>query len=79
MKTTVQRWGNSLAIRIPKSFAEEIEVGQGDQVEMGISEGRLIIAPKPSNYDLADLVDEIRPSNLHQELETGGAKGKEAW
>ena len=79
MKTTVQRWGNSLAVRIPKSFASEIEVGEGDQVEMAINEGRLVIAPKPISYDLCDLVNKISSSNLHQELAIDGPEGREAW
>jgi antitoxin MazE len=80
MKTMVQRWGNSLALRIPKAFAEEISVREGDEVEMNIAKGRLVVAPRPPrDYRLADLVAGIRPSNLHAEIATGGPQGKEAW
>jgi len=44
LKTLVQRWGNSLALRIPKAFAEEISVREGDEVEMSVAKGRLIVA-----------------------------------
>ena len=47
MKTLVQRWGNSLALRIPKTFAEEISVREGDEVEMNVTKGRLVVAPRP--------------------------------
>jgi len=80
MKTMIQRWGNSLALRIPKSFAREIAVGEGDQVEMNIAKGRLVIAPRaPREYRLEDLVLEIRPGNLHDEVTVDGPRGKEAW
>lgn len=80
MKTLVQRWGNSLALRIPKTFAEEISVREGDEVEMNVAKGRLIIAPRPPrDYHLADLVAEIRPGNLHKEIQAQGPQGREAW
>ena len=80
MKTLVQRWGNSLALRIPKAFAEEISVREGDEVEMSVAKGRLVIAPRPAReYHLADLVAEIRSNNLHGELATGKPQGNEVW
>ena len=80
MKTLVQRWGNSLALRIPKVFAEEISVREGDEVEMTVAKGRLVVAPRPArDYPLADLVAGIRSSNLHAEITTGNPQGKEVW
>ena len=80
MKTMIQRWGNSLALRIPKAFAEEISVREGDEVEMNITRGRLVVAPRPPrDYRLADLVAKIRPGNLHREITTDAPRGKETW
>ena len=80
MKTMIQRWGNSLALRIPKTFAEEISVREGDEVEMNVTKGRLMIAARPPRaYHLADLVAEIRPGNLHKEIVTDGPQGREVW
>ena len=80
MKTQVQRWGNSVALRIPKTFAEEISVREGDEVEMNVARGRLVIAPHPPrNYHLADLVAEIRPGNRHKEIVVQGPQGQEVW
>ncbi len=80
MKTVVQRWGNSLALRIPKTFAEEISVREGDEVEMNVSKGRLVVAPRPPrDYHLADLVAGIRPGNLPKEIVTGKPQGNEVW
>ncbi|HEX5218371.1 MAG TPA: AbrB/MazE/SpoVT family DNA-binding domain-containing protein [Verrucomicrobiae bacterium] len=80
MKTLVQRWGNSLAVRIPKTFAEEISVREGDEVEMNVTKGRLVVAPRPPrDYHLADLVAGIRRGNLHKEVITGPSQGNEVW
>lgn len=80
MKTMVQRWGNSLALRIPKTFAEEISVRAGDEVEMNVTKGRLVVAPRPPrDHHLADLVAGIRPGNLHKEIVTGTPQGNEVW
>ena len=80
MKTMIQRWGNSLALRIPKTFAEEMSVREGDEVEMNVARGRLVVAPRPPrNYHLADLVAKIRPGNRHQEVIVEGPQGGEVW
>jgi len=80
MKTTVQRWGNSLALRIPKTFAEQISVREGDEVEMSVGRGRLVVTPRPPrDYHLADLVAEIRPGNRHREIVVDGPQGGEVW
>lgn len=50
MKTMIQRWGNSLALRIPKSFAQEIAVQEGDEVDLNIAKGRLVVAPCRKKY-----------------------------
>lgn len=76
----IQRWGNSLALRIPKTFAEGISVREGDEVEMNVTRGRLVVAPRPPrDYRLADLVAGIRPGNLHKEIVVPGPQGQEAW
>jgi antitoxin MazE len=80
MKSSIQRWGNSLALRIPKSFAEEIAVGEGDEVEITVQKGRLLVAPRrPREYDLGDMVAEIHPENLHDEILTDRPQGREVW
>jgi len=80
MKARIQRWGNSLALRIPKTFAEGISVCEGDEIEMNVTKGKLVIASRPPrDYRLADLVAGIRPGNLHREIVTGGPQGHEVW
>ena len=79
MKMTIQKWGNSLALRIPSSFARDAHVEKGTQVDLSIAEGRLIIAPVEKSYSLNDLVGEISKRNLHGEVDTGERLGKEIW
>ncbi len=80
MKTRVQRWGNSLAVRIPKSFAEEVGLQQDSPVDLRLSEGTLVLEPSaPPAPSLNDLLRRVRKANLHSEVETGPAQGREAW
>ena len=80
MKVKVQRWGNSLAVRIPKSFAADTRIEQDTEVELSIDKGRLIISPvSPRAITLEELLEGVTPENLHGEFETGPAVGAEAW
>ena len=80
MKTMIQRWGNSLALRIPKAFAREISVAEGDEIELSVVKGRLVVTPRSSaDYSLAELVARIRPGNVHKEVIAGARVGKEVW
>ena len=80
MKTKVQRWGNSLAVRIPKSFAEEVGLMDGSSVELRLVDGGLLVEPaaaRPPSLD--ELLDGVTESNLHAEVDTGPAQGSEVW
>ena len=80
MTAKVLRWGNSLGVRIPKSFAEEAGVTAGSEIDFKVRNGELVIRPlKPPRYSLDQLIKEITLSNLHEEVETGGAVGRETW
>jgi len=77
MTTTVQKWGNSLAVRIPSAVAREIRIENGDAVELRIDRNALTIQPTRPRYRLADLVSRIRPRNRHAEAEWGKSIGRE--
>jgi antitoxin MazE len=80
MKTRIQKWGNSLALRIPKSVAVESQLEQGMLVEVSLLDGKLLVTPlRPPAVTLEDLLQEITPDNLHHEIDTGPAVGNEAW
>ena len=80
MKTRVQKWGNSLALRIPKSFADECGFEKDGAVELSSSEGSLLVKPIAKTLtSLDELLDLISDSNLHGEVNTGTAIGRETW
>lgn len=80
MKTRIQKWGNSLALRIPKSFAAEAGLSENSPVDLALVEGRLVVqAAAPSGPTLEDLVNGITKANRHGEWNTGPAVGNESW
>jgi len=80
MITKVQKWGNSLAVRIPKAFAMEVGLEQNEAVEVSLENGRLVLKPLPRPaLSLADLLSQITEQNLHREIDTGFAQGNDAW
>ena len=80
METKIQKWGNSLGLRIPKSFAKEAGVDEGSAVDLFLEGDRLVIRPmRNDKFRLTDLLSRIREDNLHEEISTGDAVGREAW
>ena len=66
MKTRVQKWGNSLAVRLPKSFAAELDLRDDSPVEMSLEEGGLVIRPdKERTWDLDSLLEKVTDENIH--------------
>lgn len=80
MQTKIQKWGNSLGLRIPKSFAEQAGVEAGSQVDLSVENGELVVRPQSRpKYELKDLLRGIKANNIHREIDIGGAIGREAW
>jgi antitoxin MazE len=80
MKTRVQKWGNSLALRIPKSFAEEAGLRAEAAVELTLVEGALVVqrvTPEPLTLD--QLLLGVTDDNMPSDWDTGPAVGKELW
>ena len=80
MKLKVQKWGNSLALRIPKALAIKANVASGSTVEMSLANGELRIKPiEDQEYTLEELLSGITAENIHEEVSTGIPQGKESW
>ncbi|MSO20591.1 MAG: AbrB/MazE/SpoVT family DNA-binding domain-containing protein [Acidobacteria bacterium] len=80
MRVQVQKWGNSLGLRIPKPFAQDAGVEAGSAVELTISDGRLIVSPvRKRKLRLKDMLAGVKKSNLHGEWDTGKPVGREIW
>lgn len=79
MRARVQKWGNSLALRIPKAAAEACSLENGAEVDLTLEDGRLVVAAIPPRYTLEELLAGVTPENLHGEIGPQGSVGQEAW
>jgi len=80
MKTRVKKWGNSLALRIPKPLAVEVGLEQDSAVEILLVDEELVIRPLSEPlWSLESLLAEVTDENLHREVDTGPAVGHEVW
>lgn len=79
MQTKIQKWGNSLGVRIPRAFAIEARIRPGSAVDISIDKGVLRIRPVVRRYALKDLLVKIRSDNRHSEVSTGRRSGREVW
>ncbi len=77
MTATIQKWGNSLALRIPQAMAKQIQVQEGDAVVLKVGKGGLTVKPAPKPLCLDVLLAQVTPENLHQATEWGVALGRE--
>ena len=80
MQSRIQKWGNSLALRIPKSFAREIGLDNDMSVNVSLEDGKIVIVPiiEPS-LTLERLLEQITEVNIHHEVDTGTPVGNEVW
>jgi antitoxin MazE len=69
--TKVQKWGNSLGIRIPSVIADQVELEQGSEVEMVVENRAIKLIPKKKKPTLAELLAKITPENRHAEIDFG--------
>jgi antitoxin MazE len=80
MSTTLQKWGNSLGIRVPKSIAEQLDFSAGTKVEFDTTGGVLTIRPEKvrrRKYKLSELLKQMKPRHRHGELFRDGPVGRE--
>jgi antitoxin MazE len=80
MRKRVGKWGNSLAVRIPQAFAAEAGLEEDTQVELSLVNGQVVIVPiSEVPLRLEHLLEGVTEENLHDEVTTGPAVGKEVW
>lgn len=77
MKAIVQKWGNSLSFRIPAVWAKNNNIRNGSKVEVIMEKGKIVILPQKKSLD--DMLALVNEENIHSEVYTGYAMGKEAW
>ncbi|MFH0825712.1 MAG: AbrB/MazE/SpoVT family DNA-binding domain-containing protein [Pseudomonadota bacterium] len=80
MRTTVQKWGNSLALRIPKALAGELGLNESSAVDVSVTNGKLVIVPMLERAaTLEEFLAQVTNENLHGEIDAGPATGRETW
>ncbi len=77
MTAAIQKWGNSLALRIPSAVARQMRVENGDAVELSLKSGALTVRAARPRYQLADLVKGMHSGNSHEEVDWGKTEGRE--
>ena len=80
MHVRVRKWGNSLAVRIPKPLAEDAEVKEGTVLNLAVSGGKVVATPvQKRKLSLKQLLAQVNRKNLHGEVDSGGSVGREVW
>lgn len=80
MRTRIQKWGNSLALRVPKSFAVDAGLENQTPVDVTLRDGNIVITPVVEpRFTLTHLLENITPENMHPEVGTGPRAGREEW
>ena len=79
MKTRLQNWGNSLAVRIPKLYAEQLHLNSDSNVELVVSNGSLTVTliPTVPQYNLEEMLSQVTPEQIHGETDSGSPVGRE--
>jgi antitoxin MazE len=78
-QTTVSKWGNSLAVRIPQEIARQARISEGDCLALALQDGAIVLRSTRPRYDLSELVSRINRKNRHGETDWGAPLGKESW
>ena len=79
MQSAIAKWGNSLALRLPRTIAREARLVEGTPVELRVEGERLIVTTSRARYDLPELLKGLRAENRHGETDWGGPHGEETW
>jgi antitoxin MazE len=75
----IVRWGNSMAVRLPKVVLRDAGLQEGDVLEFGTRKGTIVAKPVRRKANLRDLLAKVTPENVHEEIDWGKPRGKEAW
>ncbi len=78
MSVKIQKWGNSLGVRIPKTVIEKVNLSENSEVEIESKNGTIVIFPAKKEYSLDSLLEQITKNNLHTE-EDFKTEGNEVW
>lgn len=78
MSAKIQKWGNSLGVRIPKNIIDIVDLEENSEVDIETKDGVIIIFPKPKKQSLSNLLSQITKNNLHK-ADEDEVEGNEVW
>lgn len=79
MPSVVARWGNSLAVRLPREIAETANLTDGVRVNISVKGERVILESVRPRYELSDLLAQMKPEHRRAEFDWGTPSGGEVW
>jgi antitoxin MazE len=79
MRTRIQKWGNSLALRIPRTLAVDARLEDGTEVDLRVEDGRVVVTAVRGELSLDEMLDRVTPENRHGLIDWGPGMGNEAW
>lgn len=79
MQLAIAKWGNSLALRLPRHVAHDANLTEGVAVELTVKDGTVVVTPVRKKYKLDDLIAAMNVENAHSEVDWGEAEGDEVW
>ena len=79
MKATIQKWGNSLAVRIPKNITKDAGISEGSNIDLIFEDGNIVLYPGKKEHSLKALLKNVTIENIHSEISTGERMGGEIW
>jgi antitoxin MazE len=79
MKSKIQKWGNSLGVRLPKNIVEQKALREGLSISVVLKNDQIVIEPAEEDVSLQLLLSEVSPDNLHEETEWSDVRGNEVW
>ncbi len=75
----IVRWGNSMAVRLPKVILRDVGLQEGDTLLFGARDGAIVAKPVKKRPSLKELLAKISPENVHEEVDWGKPRGREVW
>jgi antitoxin MazE len=82
MNSTICKWGNSLALRLPKHIADQVRLVEGTNVDLVVEDGVLKVSPSRQRFKLSELLEGERERAADAptaEVDWGKPSGDEAW
>lgn len=77
MQTQIAKWGNSLAVRLPREIVQAAALAEGSSIDLVVEDGVVVLRPTRPRYRLEDLVADMTPEAMHEAYDWGPDVGRE--